>query len=74
MIGRFIAKILIENWMFEVDFSRSFLKHMLGKDLYISDLEDIDETALKALNDILNDGKFEEEVLCVPFVQEIKGN
>lgn len=74
MIGRFIAKILIENWMFEVDFSRSFLKHMLGKDLYISDLEDIDETALKALNDILNDGKFEEEVLCLPFVQEIKGN
>lgn len=60
--------------MFEVDFSRSFLKHMLGKDLYISDLEDIDETALKALNDILNDGKFEEEVLCLPFVQEIKGN
>ena len=31
----------LENWMFEVDFSRSFLKHMLGKDLYISDLEDI---------------------------------
>ncbi|KAL4429870.1 hypothetical protein ABPG74_022893 [Tetrahymena malaccensis] len=40
--GRLIAKGLIEKLDFEVDFTKSFLKHILHKTLYISDLEDID--------------------------------
>jgi len=48
-IGRIIAKSLIMDWNCEVDLSRSFLKHILRKDLYISDLEDIDADLTKNL-------------------------
>lgn len=42
MAGRLLGKALIENWNIEVTFAKSFLKHILGHDLYINDLEDID--------------------------------
>lgn len=42
LVGKLIAKGLIEGLDIEVDFTRSFLKHILRKTLYIKDLEDID--------------------------------
>ena len=45
-IGRIVAKIFIDDLNVEVNFTRSFLKHILKKDLYIHDFDDIDpETA-----------------------------
>lgn len=39
-----MAKALIENWNFEVSFAKSFLKHILGKPLYVQDIEELDES------------------------------
>lgn len=47
--GRFIAKALISQLDVEVDLTRSLLKHILKKDLYIKDLEDIDPDVAKNL-------------------------
>ena len=41
-IGRIIALSLLRKIEVEVDFTKSMLKHLLRKTLYISDLEDID--------------------------------
>lgn len=42
VVGRVVAYILLNKWQVEIDFTKSFLKHLLKKDLYISDLDDID--------------------------------
>ena len=41
----FFKKIyfFLENWKIKVSFTRSFLKHILGKHLYIEDLDDISD-------------------------------
>lgn len=53
MLGRLVAKAIIENWNLEVTFCKSFLKHLLNKELYIQDLEDIDPELTKNLEYIL---------------------
>lgn len=53
MLGRLVAKAIIENWNLEVTFCKSFLKHMLNKELYIQDLEDIDQELTKNLEFLL---------------------
>lgn len=42
MIGRIIAYVLLKGLEVEIDFTKSFLKHIFKKDLYITDLDDID--------------------------------
>ena len=43
-LGRLVGKALIggtddfEHWNFEVSFTKSFLKHILGKNLFVDDL------------------------------------
>ncbi|KRX10426.1 WD40-repeat-containing domain [Pseudocohnilembus persalinus] len=54
MLGRLVGKSLISNWQLYVSFSKAFLKLILGKSLYISDLEDIDPEFSKNLEFILN--------------------
>ncbi|EGR34353.1 E3 ubiquitin-protein ligase, HECT-domain, putative [Ichthyophthirius multifiliis] len=41
-LGRLVGKSLVDKWHFDVNFCKSFLKHMLKKNVYIKDLEDID--------------------------------
>jgi len=36
-----VAKVFIDDLNVEVNFTRSFLKHILKKDLYIQDFDDI---------------------------------
>lgn len=56
MIGRFIAKALISQLDVEIDLTKSFLKHILRKNLYINDLQDIDpETAKNLIWMLTND-------------------
>lgn len=65
-LGRLVGKALIggtdsfEIWTFEVSFAKSFLKHILGRPLYVHDLEEIDPDLCKNLewcleNDINKD-------------------
>lgn len=64
--GRLVAKGLIENLDLEIDLTRSFLKHILKRTLYISDLEDIDPEEAKSLHWILENGVEELEMtFCV---------
>ncbi len=44
----------MENIPLEVDLNRSFLKHLLRKDIYIEDFADLDTEYFKHLNWILN--------------------
>ena len=41
-VGRLVGLALTNKIDFEIDLTRSFLKHILKKPLYISDFEDID--------------------------------
>ncbi|KAL4487295.1 hypothetical protein ABPG73_005805 [Tetrahymena malaccensis] len=52
--GRLIAKSILDNFVCEIDLTRSFLKQILGKELYINDLEDIDPDLAKNLMWILD--------------------
>ena len=52
-IGRLIAKCLIENWTLGVYFPKSFLKHILKRDLFLKDLEDIDGELARSLEWVL---------------------
>ncbi|KRX02286.1 HECT-domain-containing protein [Pseudocohnilembus persalinus] len=51
--GRLVAKGLIEGLELEVDLTRSFLKHLLKRNLYIKDLEDIDPEQANSMQWIL---------------------
>lgn len=64
MLGRLVGKALIENWMLEVDFAKSFLKIILGKPLTIEDLEDIDHDEYNGLKCLLEDEKA-AEIMCL---------
>jgi len=48
-IGIFIGKALKEGWLMEINFTKSFLKHILGATLYVEDLEDIEPYTAKGL-------------------------
>lgn len=52
-LGVFIGKALKEGWLLEVNFTKSFLKHILGATLYVEDLDDIDPYTAKGLMWIL---------------------
>ncbi|EAS04336.2 kinesin motor domain protein (macronuclear) [Tetrahymena thermophila SB210] len=52
--GRLIAKSILDSFVCEIDLTRSFLKQILGKELYINDLEDIDPDLAKNLMWILD--------------------
>jgi len=45
MAGRLIAKSIVEKLEVDIDFTRSFLKHILRRNLYFNDLEDLDPEA-----------------------------
>ena len=49
MLARVIGMALIKNINVEVDLTRSLLKHIFKKDLYIADLDDIDAELSKNL-------------------------
>ncbi len=40
LLGRTVALAVQQNLSVDINFTRSFLKHILKKDLYISDLDD----------------------------------
>lgn len=67
MLGRLVAKAIIENWNLEVTFCKSFLKHLLNKELYIQDLEDIDPELTKNLEYILKTDIHDGEDLFQPY-------
>ena len=49
LFGRIISFALIKNINVEVDLTRSLLKHIFKKDLYIADLDDFDTELSKNL-------------------------
>jgi hypothetical protein len=57
-----------ENWLLEINFTKSFLKHMLGALLYVEDLEDIEPDTAKGLLWILKN--YVDEDLCLNFTYE----
>lgn len=52
-IGILVGKAMKENWLLEINLTKSFLKHLLGSTLYVEDLEDIDPDTAKSLKWIL---------------------
>ena len=54
LFGRIISFALIKNINVEVDLTRSLLKHIFKKDLYIADLDDFDTELSKNLQFILD--------------------
>jgi hypothetical protein len=47
--GILVGKAMKENWLLEINFTKSFLKHMLGALLYVEDLEDLEPDTAKGL-------------------------
>lgn len=47
--GIFVGKAMKEGWQLDLNFTKSFLKHMLGAVLYVEDLEDLDPDTAKGL-------------------------
>ena len=54
MFGKFIAYCLLRDLDVEADFTVSFLKHITGEHLYITDLADIDPELTKNLLHLLD--------------------
>ena len=52
--GMIVGKAMQENWLLELNLSKSFLKHLLGSTLYVEDLEDIDPETTKSLKWMLD--------------------
>lgn len=50
-----MGKALLENWNLEVSFAKSFFKHVLGKPIYIEDMEDMDDEMKDSLVQLLNE-------------------
>jgi len=53
-IGRVIGKALLDGLCLEVHFTRSFYKHILGQEVTVSDLEDLDPDMYKGLQSLLS--------------------
>ncbi len=65
-VGRLVGLALTNKIDFEIDLTRSFLKHILKKPLYISDFEDFDTQVGRNLLWILeNDIKDSFIMYCV---------
>ena len=58
-----MAKCLLSDYVCEINFTKSVLKHILGKDLYIADLGDLDGDLSKQLLWILKN-KVDENLGC----------
>ena len=55
MLGRLIAKSLIDDSvLMQASFTRSFMKHLVGKPIMIKDLQDIDPDLARNLEWILS--------------------
>ena len=65
-LGVLVGKALIEGWTLEINFTKSFLKHLLGNKIYVEDLFDIDPDTAKSLLWILDNhiGKDLEVYYC----------
>lgn len=68
-MGIVVGKAMQENWLLELNLTKSFLKHLLGGVLYVEDLEDMDPHTARSLLWILNT-KIEEEDLGLTFTHE----
>lgn len=66
-LGRLLGKSLISEWTLEVSFTKSFLKHLLGKNIYIEDMNDIDQELGKNLSWINNNDIGDGSALCYSF-------
>ena len=64
--GRLVGKSILDGYNCEIDLTKSFLKQILGLDLYISDLNDIDPSLAKNLIWMLNNDISQED-LCLDF-------
>ena len=64
--GRLVGKSILDGFNCEIDLTKSFLKQILGLDLYISDLDDIDPSLAKNLIWMLNNDISQED-LCLDF-------
>jgi hypothetical protein len=66
-----VGKALKEGWLLEINFTKSFLKHMLGATLYVEDLEDIDPHTARGLMWILKNYIGEELGLNFTYEEEV---
>ncbi|KRX10841.1 HECT-domain-containing protein [Pseudocohnilembus persalinus] len=71
ILGRLIGKILHDGMEVEVSLTKSFLKHILKKDLYISDLEDIDPEQYNNLNWMLQNSVDGLDMNFTTYVDEL---
>jgi len=53
-MGKLLAKSLINDLNFEIDFSEIFIKHLLNRTLYINDISNMDKQLYDNLEFILN--------------------
>lgn len=53
-VGRVLGKAITDGQLLDAHFTRSFYKHMLGLPVTYHDIEAVDPTFYKSLNDILN--------------------
>ncbi len=53
MAGRIVGKIFLMQFSLNLDLTRSFLKQILDKEIYISDIDDIDPEEGKSLRYVL---------------------
>ena len=55
MLGRFVAKSIIDKQMtLKLSFTKSFLKHIMNKPIFLNDLQDIDSDVERNLEWILS--------------------
>ena len=66
LVGRLLAKALLDRQLVTMPLNRPLLKHILGVPVTLSDLEFVDEKELKILRNML-DSTGEVEDWCVYF-------
>jgi E3 ubiquitin-protein ligase HUWE1 len=69
-IGRVIGKALLDGLCLEVHFTRSLYKHILGQEVTVSDMEDLDTEMYKGLQDLLSIDMDSSEVFECYFAYE----
>ena len=67
LVGRLLAKALLDRQLVTAPLNRPLLKHVLGIGVQFSDLEFVDHELHKQLNWILDCGEGEAEMLCLTF-------
>ena len=74
LVGRLLAKALLDRQLVTLPLNRPLLKHILGVPVTLSDLEFVDEAQLKMLRDMLGStGEVEEMYLDFTEPEEIFG-